>query len=49
MTSVTTLLALFSIFFFGGAVLADFALAMNLGCCDWDLLFSCSSGNAHMV
>ena len=31
MTSVTTLLALFSIFFFGGAVLADFALAMIWG------------------
>ena len=33
MTSVTTLLALFSIFFFGGAVLADFALAMIWGVC----------------
>ncbi len=31
MTSVTTLLALFSIYFFGGAVLADFALAMIWG------------------
>ena len=31
MTSVTTLLALLSIFFFGGAVLADFALAMIWG------------------
>jgi preprotein translocase subunit SecF len=33
MTSVTTLLALFAIFFFGGAVLADFALAMIWGVC----------------
>ena len=33
MTSLTTLLALFSIFFFGGAVLADFALAMIWGVC----------------
>ena len=33
MTSVTTLLALFSILFFGGAVLADFALAMIWGVC----------------
>ena len=33
MTSVTTLLALFSIFFFGGAVLSDFALAMIWGVC----------------
>ena len=33
MTSVTTLLALFSIFFFGGEVLADFALAMIWGVC----------------
>lgn len=31
MTSVTTLLALLSIYFFGGAVLADFALAMIWG------------------
>ncbi|MEQ8586077.1 MAG: protein translocase subunit SecF [Thalassobaculaceae bacterium] len=31
MTSVTTLLALFAIYFFGGAVLADFALAMIWG------------------
>ena len=30
-TSVTTLLALFIIFFFGGAVLSDFALAMIWG------------------
>ena len=33
MTSVTTLLALLAIFFFGGAVLADFALAMIWGVC----------------
>jgi len=33
MTSVTTLLALLSIYFFGGAVLADFALAMIWGVC----------------
>ena len=33
MTSVTTLLALFSIYFFGGEVLADFALAMIWGVC----------------
>ena len=33
MTSVTTLLALFSIFFFGCTVLADFALAMIWGVC----------------
>ena len=33
MTSVTTLLALFSIFLFGGEVLADFALAMIWGVC----------------
>ena len=33
MTSITTLLALFAIFFFGGAVLADFALAMIWGVC----------------
>mgnify|MGYP006083712351 FL=1 len=31
MTSVTTLIALFIIFFFGGAVLSDFALAMIWG------------------
>jgi len=31
MTSVTTLLALFSIYLFGGAILADFALAMIWG------------------
>lgn len=31
MTSLTTLLALFAIYFFGGAVLADFALAMIWG------------------
>ena len=31
MTSLTTLLALFSIYFFGGAILADFALAMIWG------------------
>ena len=30
-TSVTTLIALFIIFFFGGAVLSDFALAMIWG------------------
>ncbi|MBM85007.1 MAG: protein translocase subunit SecF [Rhodospirillaceae bacterium] len=33
MTSVTTLLALLAIFFFGGEVLADFALAMIWGVC----------------
>ena len=33
MTSVTTLLALCSIYFFGGEVLADFALAMIWGVC----------------
>ncbi len=33
MTSVTTLLALLSIYFFGGEVLADFALAMIWGVC----------------
>ena len=33
MTSVTTLLALLAIYFFGGAVLADFALAMIWGVC----------------
>jgi preprotein translocase subunit SecF len=33
MTSVTTLLALLAIFFFGGAILADFALAMIWGVC----------------
>tara|TARA_B100001123_G_C15256127_1_gene1004717 strand:- start:617 stop:1405 length:789 start_codon:yes stop_codon:yes gene_type:complete len=33
MTSITTLLALFAIYFFGGAVLADFALAMIWGVC----------------
>ncbi len=33
MTSATTLLALFAIFFFGGEVLADFALAMIWGVC----------------
>ena len=32
-TSVTTLLALLAIYFFGGAVLADFALAMIWGVC----------------
>ena len=31
MTSVTTLIALVIIYFFGGAVLADFALAMIWG------------------
>jgi preprotein translocase subunit SecF len=31
MTSFTTLLALLAIYFFGGAVLADFALAMIWG------------------
>ncbi len=33
MTSVTTLLALLAIFFFGGEVLADFAMAMIWGVC----------------
>ncbi len=33
MTSLTTLLALLAIYFFGGAVLADFALAMIWGIC----------------
>jgi preprotein translocase subunit SecF len=33
MTSLTTLLALLAIYFFGGAVLADFALAMIWGVC----------------
>ena len=33
LTSVTTLLALVTIYFFGGAVLADFALAMIWGVC----------------
>jgi preprotein translocase subunit SecF len=33
MTSVTTLLALLAIYFFGGEVLADFALAMIWGVC----------------
>ncbi len=33
MTSVTTLLALLAIFFFGGEILADFALAMIWGVC----------------
>ena len=33
MTSLTTLLALLSIYFFGGEVLADFALAMIWGVC----------------
>ena len=49
MTSITTLLALGSIYLFGGAVLADFALAMIWGV-DWYLFINfCSCWDSGMV